>query len=218
MFGKLFQSTFTGSMFGAGPTVFSVWAYTIAHAYKGEVELNPQLLAAILGTDPASVDEAIVYLCAPDPRSRNPEAEGRRLVHLAGFTFQVVTYDHYRAIRDNEARRDYNREAVAKHRAKAKAKSGSEIECKTAGNLHPPNVSAVSPRRRQKTDGRGQRTDGRGQTADARRGLDRNKGEEGARETTDEAEAEVLAVLAEEDRLRDLAERAEAEQQEQDYE
>jgi len=153
MYGKHFASTYTGSMFGAGPHVFAVWGYVIAHAYQSEVELNPALLAAILGTEPALIEKAIDYLSAPDPRSRNPEQEGRRLVHKGGFTYHVTTHNSYQSIRNSEERRAYNREAAAKHRAK---KAGVN-PCKTESNLL---VSSVSPRWRQTVDERRKTEDG----------------------------------------------------------
>ena len=175
MTGKFFASTFSGSMFGAGPHVFAVWGYVIAHCFDSEVELNPPLLAAMLGSSPAVIEEAIAYLTAPDPRSRNPEADGRRLVHQGGFTYRVTTHAHYQKIRDAEARRAYNREAVARHRAKSKAVGGIDF-CNTDGNLHVSDVTDVSPRRRRR------QTQTQTQTTDTETGLDRNKEGERARE------------------------------------
>ncbi len=70
-YGKLFASTFTGSMVGAGPDVFAVWSYVVAHVIDGQVELNHILLSAVLGATPERVAKAIDFLCQPDPRSRN---------------------------------------------------------------------------------------------------------------------------------------------------
>jgi hypothetical protein len=118
MFGKFFASTFTGSMYGAGTDVFAVWGYVIAHANDSSVELNPRQLADVLGATVERIQAAIDVLCAPDPRSRNPEQDGRRLVHEAGFQFHVVSHQHYRAIRNDDDRRAYNREKQREHRAK----------------------------------------------------------------------------------------------------
>ncbi len=109
MYGKFFSSTFTGSMFGSGPEIFAVWGYVIANANNSIVELNPQLLAAILGSTPEKIDSAIKFLCGPDPRSRNTEKEGRRLIKQGQFQYYVVSHEHYRAIRSEDERREYNR-------------------------------------------------------------------------------------------------------------
>ena len=52
MYGKIFASTFTGSMFGAGSDVFAVWGYVIANAQDSRIELNPRMLASTLGSTP----------------------------------------------------------------------------------------------------------------------------------------------------------------------
>lgn len=109
-YGKIFESMFNGSMVGSGPVVFAVWSYVIAHAKPpGTVELNPVLLAAIIGCEVSSVETAIAHLCAPDPRSRSPEQEGRRLIQEGQFLYSVPTWPKYREMRNEEARREYER-------------------------------------------------------------------------------------------------------------
>ena len=49
MYGRIFESMFTGSMVGSGPLVFAVWAYVLAHERDGLVELNLLLFATIIG-------------------------------------------------------------------------------------------------------------------------------------------------------------------------
>ena len=117
-FGKLFASCFTGSMYGAGPVVFAVWAYVFANARGSSLELNPALLADVIGSDRESIKSAIEYLCSPDPYSQNPEEEGRRLVHEGAFQYRVVSLDRYRSIHKEEERREYNRLKKREERAK----------------------------------------------------------------------------------------------------
>lgn len=110
-------------MFGAGPDVFALWGYVIAHAVDAAVELNPPHLAATLGTTPERIVTAINYLTQVDPHSRNPQQEGRRLVHENGFQYRVISHDIYRKIRSEDERRAYNREAQKKSRAKRRKES-----------------------------------------------------------------------------------------------
>lgn len=117
MYGKLFASTYTGSMFGMGPDVFAVWGYVIANVVDSSVELNPVLLAAAIGMPVDRVEAAIAKLGESDPKSRNPAADGRRLIHEHGFQYHVTSHNIYRNIRSNDERREYNREAQRKSRA-----------------------------------------------------------------------------------------------------
>lgn len=139
MFGKHFASLYEGSMIGAGAIVFAVWGYVIAkhmpdREYGSTVTLNPNLLGPILGESPEDVKEAIEFLCSPDPESTTPTAKGRRLIKIAQFEYQVVNGAKYRAIRDEETRKQQNREAQERYRNKKKAEQAAQF----AGNNHPP--------------------------------------------------------------------------------
>lgn len=127
MYGKHFASMYERSMIGSGAIVFAVWGYVIATARPdkrvgAQVTLNPVLLGAILGESEGDVVKAIEFLCSPDPRSTSKEHEGRRLVKLGEFDYQVVNYEKYRAIRDEESRRAQNREAQARFRDRKRAR------------------------------------------------------------------------------------------------
>lgn len=123
MYGKLFASLYTGSMIGAGLGPFAVWPYVIANMVPDrevgtQVDLNPKLIAMVIGTDECTIEKAIDYLCRPDLESRTESEQGRRLIKIGHFTYRVVNGDKYRKIRDEEQRRQQNREAKQRERAK----------------------------------------------------------------------------------------------------
>lgn len=122
-FGLMHESTFTGSMVGAGPTVFAVWGYVVAHGYGGRVNLHPVLLATAIGKCTVEdVREAIAFLCAPDPQSRDDTEGGRRLVPLAGVAYRIVNHGNYSGKgrpRTDAEQREYNRQKKAESRARS---------------------------------------------------------------------------------------------------
>lgn len=127
MFGKLFESTYTGSLVGAGIAVHAVWPYVIAHTKHGVVELNPDMLAAQFGgVTPEQVSEAIEYLCSADPRSRNQSEDGRRMIREGAFQYRVVNHEHYRSMRDDADRREYNRVKKQESRARKAGQTKSQ--------------------------------------------------------------------------------------------
>jgi uncharacterized phage protein (TIGR02220 family) len=114
MYGKHFQSMYTGSMVGKGSVSFAVWGYVIANHHLdldegAQVELNPKLLAFILGEDQAKIEAAIQDFCAPDPTSRTKDAEGRKLIKVGEFDYRVVNGAKYHDIKSEDDRRRYNR-------------------------------------------------------------------------------------------------------------
>lgn len=112
MFGKHFESMYQGSLVGSGAEVFAVWGYVISHMRPPTftVELNPKLLAFILGEPEKEIESAIEVLCAPDPKSRTKGREGRRLVREGEYQYLVVNGAKYQAIRRAEERREYHRQ------------------------------------------------------------------------------------------------------------
>jgi len=69
------------------------------------VDLNARLLAPMLGMTEESLEAAIGELCSPDPKSRTPDKEGRRLEKLSTFKFLVVTHEKYLFANDRERRK-----------------------------------------------------------------------------------------------------------------
>lgn len=121
MYGRIFEQLYTGSMIGAGCPVFAVWGYVIANMRAdmevgAQVELNPQLLGYILGAKEPEIQKAIDYLCAPDPRSRSKAEDGRRLIRLGQFAYQVVNGAKYLAVRNAEQKRASDRLRKQKER------------------------------------------------------------------------------------------------------
>jgi hypothetical protein len=119
MYGKYYESTFTGSMFGSGLYNHAVWGYVIANTKRDHlVELNPVLLAAAIGCDVEGIERAIEHLCESDPRSRSKKEDGRRLIRRGQFIYFVVNHEDYGLLRNEDERRNQNREAQRRHRSR----------------------------------------------------------------------------------------------------
>ena len=119
MYGKLFKTTFTGSLYGAGSKVLIVWCWIIANKDKtGRIEINPEELASRIGDmTPDEVSEAVNFLCTPDTKSRSKAYDGRRLIKEGQYLYWAVNSAQYNAIRNEDDRKAYERERKAKQRA-----------------------------------------------------------------------------------------------------
>jgi len=105
-------------MVGIGPTTFAIWGYCITKANNLDhtVILNPVLLAVVIGTTEEDIVNSINKLTSPDPVSKNPAQEGRRLLHRTGHLYFVVSHEDYRNIKNNEDRRRYMKEYMRDRR------------------------------------------------------------------------------------------------------
>lgn len=107
---------YEGSMVGAGLDVFGVWNYCIIRNRSGIIELNPKLLAFVLGAKEDVIAGAIEKLCRPDPQSRSQDHEGRRLIKDGQFQYRMVNWATYDALKTAADLREYNRRKQAEHR------------------------------------------------------------------------------------------------------
>lgn len=125
MFGRHYESMYTGSLVGSGSVVFAVWGYIIAHMKPPEfdVELNPKLLAFILGESNDKVLDAITKLCSPDPQSRTKIEDGKRLLKKGEYLYHVVNGELYARLNSHAARKMVWREQKARWREKINAGS-----------------------------------------------------------------------------------------------
>jgi len=104
-----------------------VFTNLLAHCDKhGEVDIHPRAIAEEVGLTVDQVRVAIGMLEQPDAESRSPELEGRRIVRLdehRDWGWRVVNFLKYRAIRDEDDRREQNRLAQERWRNKNKPAS-----------------------------------------------------------------------------------------------
>lgn len=127
MYGKIFSSLFEGSLLGQ-PHEQLVFIYILSNCDPdGCFDKVPQVISTATGLSLDHVNDAIERLSQPDPHSRTPEEEGRRLVLLddhRDWGWRVVNYEKYQRMRNAEQRRKQNREA--QQRARDRKKSARE--------------------------------------------------------------------------------------------
>ena len=113
MYGKHFESMYTGSMFGKPFSMYAVWGYVISHQRQSRkdgkfyVELNPEFMSALFASTAEEVISVIQCFCEKDFKSRSQEQDGRKLVptfegqlHGGPMEFWVVNGKKYKEIRD----------------------------------------------------------------------------------------------------------------------
>jgi hypothetical protein len=144
-FGKIYERTFKGSMVGSGSTVYAVWSYVIAYLRPpGLVELNPKLLAAVIGASVEEIKKALEVLTSPDPESQCKEHEGRRLIKEGEFLYRSPTFEHYRNGIDSE-RRAANAERQKRWRDKQQQPKKPAAAPLTADDVPPDGIFDAPP-------------------------------------------------------------------------
>jgi hypothetical protein len=117
-YAKLFSSITESSLWSASKETRLLFLSMLARANAvGFVEASVPGLARISNLTLEETQRALDELCAPDPYDKSGNNEGRRLVKLDGG-WGLVNYEVYRNRRDEEERREYMREYMARYRKK----------------------------------------------------------------------------------------------------
>ena len=124
MYGRHFESMYTGSMYGQGYGLFAIWGWVISHERGGIVEINLKMLADLFGESIESVSTLVNKLCEPDDDSRSTAQEGRRLERIGQFAYQVVNAAEYAKIASEADRREYLKIKQREHRARQQMSTG----------------------------------------------------------------------------------------------
>jgi len=114
-FVKIYRSLWDGTL-GQQPDAWAVFIFMLAHCdADGVIQMTPGAIAAGSGLTIKKVRRGIEILEQPDPESRTPDEEGRRIVRLDGrrsWGWRIVNYLPYRESTDAE------RKAAERHRKK----------------------------------------------------------------------------------------------------
>ena len=115
MYGKLFAQMFDGTLATRGPwqALVTFQQLIVLANRHGEVDMTAEALSRRTTIPLEIIEVGLERLMEPDPQSRSPDQQGRRIVPLdAGreWGWRIVNYEHYRRIRSEDERREYWRE------------------------------------------------------------------------------------------------------------
>jgi hypothetical protein len=117
---KLFSSITRSSVWLEDDQTLRVWVTMLALADRnGFVGASVGGLAATARVDRRKTEEALAKFLAPDPDSRSKDNDGRR-IEVADRGWILLNYDRFRDMRDEEARKEYERNRKREARAKAR--------------------------------------------------------------------------------------------------
>lgn len=149
MYVKVFPSMYDGTLATHGPwqALVTFQQMLVLADPQGIVDMTPEVIAARTTIPLEIIRIGVAALEEPDPESRSAEMEGRRIVRLAdhrSWGWQIVNYLQYRAIRDEQHRRDYMREYRRRRRA-----AGKDVNNMNKSE-HVHTVHRSSPKQKQK--------------------------------------------------------------------
>jgi len=139
MYVKVFRTIFDGSLYGKfEPTVVFLAMLVLAER-NGNVDMTAEAIAARVGYPLAIVKRGLEELEKPDPASRSPEEEGRRIIRLdehRAWGWKITNYEKYDKIRTAAERQEYFK--LKKREQRAKSKLSTNVHTATVDKLDSP--------------------------------------------------------------------------------
>ena len=123
MYAKVFAQIFDSSIANNYELRHFFTDLLVLAEIDGVVDMTPEAISARTRIPLDMVTRFLAELSQPDPRSRSPENDGRRIVLLdehRDWGWQIVNYAVYRQIASEEQRREKTKTRVRKYRIKSK--------------------------------------------------------------------------------------------------
>jgi len=148
MYGKIFASLYQGTLRGRSHEIL-VFTNLIASAdAAGHVDKHFRAIAEEVGITVEEVKAAILVLESPDPESRSPEAAGARLLRIdehRSWGWRITNHAKYRAIRNEEDRREQNRLAQERFRNKSKPRKPMSAQAEAEAEAEAEDKTPIPP-------------------------------------------------------------------------
>lgn len=128
MYGKLFQSMYDGTLATRGPwqALVTFQQLIVLCDKRGIIDMTAEAIARRTTIPLEMIEQGLSALQEPDEQSRTPTEEGRRIKLLSPnrtWGWQIINYEYYRQLRNEDERRDYHRQYYHTERKGKKANS-----------------------------------------------------------------------------------------------
>ena len=120
MYGKLFASMYDGTLYGQWEAIVTFQQMIILCDSVGVLDMTPPALAARTSIPLDIIEKGISALESPDPYSRSPDQDGRRIERLDDhrpWGWRIINHHRYRQMGSVEAKKEADRERIARKRA-----------------------------------------------------------------------------------------------------
>lgn len=158
MYAKLFTQMYDGTLCTSGPwqALVTFQQLLILADKDGVVDITPTAISRRTTIPIEIISTGIEKLLEPDPESRTPDEDGRRIVPLVegrSWGWRIVNYKHYRALRTEDERREYHRAYWHKRKAE---KENTQLDTQQTQQTQPNTTNsskqyAVSSKQKETT-------------------------------------------------------------------
>lgn len=119
MYGKIFDSIYTGTLYGQWQAIVTFQQMIVLCDADGIIDMTPPAIAALTSIPLEIITKGLDVLSAPDPYSRTPGSEGRRIELIDAhrpWGWRIINHNKYKRLQDADTVREQTAERVRKHR------------------------------------------------------------------------------------------------------
>jgi hypothetical protein len=119
VYGKIFSSIYEGTLYGHWEAIVTMQQLIVLSTADGMVDMTPQAIAARTSIPLDIIHKGLKILSEPDPYSRTPGEDGRRLGLIdehRPWGWYLVNHEKYKHLQDADTVRAQTRDRVRKHR------------------------------------------------------------------------------------------------------
>lgn len=128
-YAKVFVSIYDGSLVQNWKALVTFQQFIILCDARGVVDMTIDAISRRTGIPRELISDGVAALESPDPESRSPESDGRRIERLDAhrtWGWRLVNYAHYRRLMSLDERREYKREWMQQDREARQQKQVSK--------------------------------------------------------------------------------------------
>lgn len=129
MYGKLFDQMYKGTLADDWQALVTFQQMIIMSDPDGVIDVTPGHISRHTGIPVEVISAGVAALERPDPHSRTPDMEGKRIVRLEehrDWGWYIVNHEKYKNMKDMDEVRAANRERKRQQRERAKSHTESQ--------------------------------------------------------------------------------------------
>ena len=119
MYGKVFDSMYTGTLYGQWQAIVTFQQMIVLCDADGIIDMTPPGISGLTSIPLEIIEKGIAVLSEPDPYTRTPGSEGRRIELIDAhrpWGWRIVNHEKYKTLQDSDTVRAQTRERVRRHR------------------------------------------------------------------------------------------------------
>lgn len=131
MYGKIFASIYDGTLVEDWRALITFQQMIVLCDADGTVDMTPSTLSRRTGIPIEHIKAGIDVLENPDPWSRTPDEEGRRIIRLEPhrpWGWHIVNHQKYKSLQDADTVREQNRIRKQRQREKSRPVTESHVQ------------------------------------------------------------------------------------------